>query len=150
MHEIEKCKRVTVTSTVKENLRPVRRTRRHVGNRFSRSIPESNSFTHILRAIDVFSRYLFAVLLRRPDTQSVVKRLLSIFVPKHILTDKGTAFSAELMTELAVAAGIHISHATIKHAQTIGVVERSHAKVKKRFLNLVSTQTDHNGTAMST
>ena len=42
-----------------------------------------------------------------------------------------TAFTAELMTELAKTADIHISHATIKHAETIGMVERSHAKLKK-------------------
>ena len=99
-------------------------------------IPASNGFTHILTAVDVFSRYLFAVPLKRPDTHSVVRGLLSIFtkhayVPKHILTDKGTAFTAELLSEIAKAADIHISHATIKHAQTIGMVERTHAKLKK-------------------
>ena len=40
-------------------------------------------------------------------------------------------FTAELLTEVAKAADIHISHATIKHAQTIGMVERTHAKLKK-------------------
>ena len=99
-------------------------------------LPASNGFTHILTAVDVFSRYLFAVPLKRPDTHSVVRGLLSIFtkhayVPKHILTDKGTAFTAELLSEIAKAADIHISHATIKHAQTIGMVERTHAKLKK-------------------
>ena len=53
------------------------------------------------------------------------------YVPKHNLTDKGTAFTAELLTEIAKAADIHISHATIKHTQTIGMVERTHAKLKK-------------------
>ena len=96
----------------------------------------SNGFTHILTAVDVFSCYLFPVPLKRPDTHSVVRGLLSIFtkhayVPKHMLTDKGTAFTAELLTEISKAADNHISHATIKHAQTIGMVERTHAKLKK-------------------
>ena len=54
-------------------------------------LPASNGFTHIRTAVDVFSRYLFAVPLKRPDTHSVVKRLPSIFTrqPKPILTDKG-------------------------------------------------------------
>ena len=91
-------------------------------------LPASNGFTHILTAVNVFSRYLFAVPLKRPDTHSVVRGLLSIFtkhayVPKHILT-------AELLSEIAKAADIHISHATIKHAQTKGMVERTHAKLK--------------------
>ena len=42
-------------------------------------LPTSNGFTHILTAVDVFSRYLFAVPLKRPDTHSVVRGLLSIF-----------------------------------------------------------------------
>ena len=99
-------------------------------------LPALNGFTHILTAIDVFSRYLFAVPLRKPDTPSVVKALLSVFtkhayVPTHILTDKGSVFTAELFQQLTKAIGIEISHATVKHAQTIGMVERSHAKLKK-------------------
>ena len=99
-------------------------------------LPASNGFTHILTAVAIFSRYLFAVPLKRPDTHSVVRGLLSIFtrhayVPKHILTDKSTAFTAELLTEIAKTADKHISHATIKHAQTIGMVERTPAKLKK-------------------
>ena len=53
-------------------------------------------------------------------------------MPKQILTDKGTAFTTELLSELAKATDIHISHATIKQqAQTIGKIERTHAKLKK-------------------
>ena len=99
-------------------------------------LPASNGYTHILTAIDVFSRYLFAVPLRKPDTPSVVNALLSVFakhayVPTHILTDKGSVFTAELFQQLTKAIGFEISHATVKHAQTIGMVERSHAKLKK-------------------
>ena len=99
-------------------------------------LPASNGLTYILTAVDVFSPYLFAVPLKRPDTHAVVKGLLSIFtrhayVPKQILTDKGTTFTAELLTEIAKAADIHISHVTMKHAQTIGMVESTHAKLKK-------------------
>ena len=96
----------------------------------------SNGIIRILTAIDVFWRYLFAVPLRKPDTPSVVNALLSVFakhayVPTHILTDKGSVFTAELFQQLTKAIGIEISHATIKHAQTIGMVERSHSKLKK-------------------
>ena len=45
-------------------------------------LPVSNGYTHILTAIDVFLRYLFAVPLRRPDTISVIDALLSVFA-KH-------------------------------------------------------------------
>ena len=83
------------------------------------SLPASNSFKHISTVVDVFSRFLSAVSLRRPDAQSVIRGLLLIltrqaWVPKHILTVKGTAFTAELLTELAKVADKHISHAKIK------------------------------------
>ena len=117
-------------------------------------LPASNGFTHILTAIHVFSRYLFAVPLRKPDTPSVVNALLSVFskhayVSTHILTDKGSVFTAELFQQLTKTIGIEISHATIKHAQTIGIVEGSHAKPKK-ILKIHVNGTEHNGTAMST
>ena len=99
-------------------------------------LPCSNGYTHLLTACDYFSRYLFAIPIRKPDTKSVVSALLQIFtrhayVPKTIITDKGTAFTANTMTELMKTAGIQIEHATVKHAQTIGMVERSHQKLKQ-------------------
>ena len=69
-------------------------------------------------------------------------------MPRHILADKGKAFTAELLTELAKATDIHISHATIKHAQTKSMVERSHAKLKKILKTSVNAE-DCNGIAMS-
>ena len=70
----------------------------------------SNGYTHILTAIDKFSRYLFAVPLRKPDTTSAVKALLSVFakhayVPTHILTDKGSLLTADLFEQPTKAAG---------------------------------------------
>ena len=99
-------------------------------------LPRSNGYSHILTACDYFSRYLFAIPIRKPDTKSVVNALLDIFtkhayVPKHIITDKGSAFTSEVITELMNKAGIKVSHATIKHAQTIGMIERSHQRLKQ-------------------
>ena len=53
------------------------------------------------------------------------------YIPRHILTDKGTAFTAHVLTELIKQSGIKIDHATIKHAQTIGMIERNHQKLKQ-------------------
>ena len=61
------------------------------------------------------------------------------------MTDKGTAFTAELLTELAKAADIHISQATIKHAQTIDMVASSRVdwkKILKFSVNADRTQWD--------
>ena len=99
-------------------------------------LPNSSGYTHILTACDYFSRYLFAVPIRKPDTKSVVRALMQIFtqhayVPQTIITDKGTAFRSNIMTEIMKTAGIKIDHATVKHAQTIGMVERFHQKLKQ-------------------
>ena len=97
-------------------------------------LPRSNGYSHTLTACDYFSRYLFAIPIRKPDTKSVVDALLDIFtkhayVPKHIITDKGSAFTSQVITELMDKAGIKVSHATTKHAQTIVMIERSHQRL---------------------
>ena len=99
-------------------------------------LPRSNGYSHILTACDYFSCYLFAIPIRRSDTKSVVDALIDIFsehayVPRHIITDKRSAFTSQVIEELMSQAGIQVSHATIKHAQTIGKIERSHQKLKQ-------------------
>ena len=99
-------------------------------------LPRSNGYTHILTACDYFSRYLFAIPLRKPDTKSVVSALIDLFtkhayIPKHITTDKGSAFTAQVIEELMKTIGIKVFHARVKHAQTIGMIERSHQKLKQ-------------------
>ena len=99
-------------------------------------LPCSNRYTHILTACDYFSRYLIAIPIRKPDTKSVVTALMQIFtrhayISKTIVSDKGSVFTSSIMTELMSAAGIHIEHATVKHAQTIGMVKRSHQRLKQ-------------------
>ena len=103
-------------------------------------LPPSNGFTHILTACDYFSRYLFAIPIRKPDTKSVVEALMQIFtqhsyVPKTILTDKGTTFTSQLLNSLMESAGIKIEHASVKHAQTIGMVERIPSKTETNSQN---------------
>ena len=47
------------------------------------------------------------------------------------MSDKGTAFTSHLIKEVAGLLGITLKHATTKHAQTIGLLERSHASIKQ-------------------
>ena len=87
-------------------------------------LPSTNSFSHIVTATDVFSRYLFAISIRKAYTASSVKALQTIFrknvfVPQQIITDKGSAFTSILVTKLMDTAGIKIKHATLKHARTM-------------------------------
>ena len=54
-----------------------------------------------------------------------------MYAPSHILTDKGCNFSSLVLKELMDASGIHIHQATVKHDQTIGMIEDSHQLLKQ-------------------
>ena len=55
------------------------------------------------------------------------------YIPTTILTDQGSVFVSKLMQELTKLLEIELKHATVKHAQTIGllVLERSHSSLKR-------------------
>ena len=84
----------------------------------------------------MFSKYLFAKPLTGASAQKVATELATIFfthsyIPHTIVSDLGTNFVSELMHELCKLLEIKLKHATLKHAQTVGVVERSHAALKR-------------------
>ena len=62
------------------------------------------------------------------------------YIPREILSDLGTQFVSDLFHELTQLLEIKISQASLKHPQTIGVVEKAHAALT-RFLKLNSNQT---------
>ena len=53
------------------------------------------------------------------------------YLPTTIISDKGTAITSHVIKEVAGVLGITLKHATTKHAQTIGLLERSHASIKQ-------------------
>ena len=53
------------------------------------------------------------------------------YLPTTLISDKGTAFMSHVIEEVAGVLGITLKHATTKHAQTIGLLERSHASIKQ-------------------
>ena len=99
---------------------------------------QSPVYKYVLSGIDAFSKYLFAVPLTSAHAGTVAKALVSIFfqhiyIPTKILSDLGTSFVAELIHELPKLLEIQLEHASLKHPQTIGVVERSHAALKRNL-----------------
>ena len=83
-----------------------------------------------------FSRYLFAYPSSNQDAKTFAKVLINIltkhaYLPTTLISDKGTAFTSLLNKEVAGFLGITLKHATTKHAQTIGLLERSHASIKQ-------------------
>ena len=90
----------------------------------------------VLTGIDVFSKYLFAKPLTSASAQKVATELAAIFfshsyIPHTILSDLGSNFVSDLMHELCTLLEIKLKHATLKHPQTVGVVERSHSALKR-------------------
>ena len=95
-------------------------------------LPPSGGYTNIVTAMDVFSRYLFAYPTANKDAKTIAKVLNNImtkqaYLPTTLISDKGTAFMSHVIKEVAGVLGITLKHATTKHAQTIGLLEPSHA-----------------------
>ena len=88
--------------------------------------------------IDVFSRYLFAYPTTNTTAESVSKAIVDLmtrhcYLPSLIIADKGSQFTAELTKEVAKTLDIQLNIATTKHAQTIGILERTHASLKTQL-----------------
>ena len=99
-------------------------------------LPPSGGYENIVTAMDVFSRYLFAYPTANQDAKTIAKVLINImtkhaYLPTTLITDKGTAFTSHVIKEVAGVLGVTLKHATTKHAQTIGLLERSHASIKR-------------------
>ena len=57
------------------------------------------------------------------------------FLPKTLTSDKGSALVSHVIKEMPDAIEITPQHATTKHPQTIGMLERSHASLKQARKN---------------
>ena len=99
-------------------------------------LPPSGGYENIVTAMVVFSRYLFAYPTANQDAKTIAKVLINImtkhaYLPTTLISDEGTAFTSHVIKEVAGVLGVTLKHATTKHAQTIGLLERSHASIKK-------------------
>ena len=99
-------------------------------------LPPSGGYENIVTAMDTFSRYLFAYPTSNQDAKTVAKVIINFttkhaYLPTTLISDKGTAFGDTLIKEVTGVLGITLKHATTKHAQTIGLLERSHMSIKQ-------------------
>ena len=90
----------------------------------------------VLTGIDVFSKYLFAAPMTNASADMVARELTKMFfthsyIPKRILSDLGSVFTSKLVHELTGLLDMQIGHTTLKHPQTIELVERSHGALKR-------------------
>ena len=99
-------------------------------------IPPRGGYENIVTAMDVFSRFLFAYPTSNQDAKTIAEMLINImtkyaYLPTTLISDKGTAFMSHVIKEMAGVFGITLKHATTKHAETIGLLERSRASIKQ-------------------
>ena len=99
-------------------------------------LPPSGGYENIVTAMDLFSRYLFAYPTTNQDAKTIAKVIINImtkhaYLPTTLISDKGTAFMSHVNIEVAGVLGITLKDATTKHAQTIGLLEWSHASTKQ-------------------
>ena len=98
-------------------------------------LPPSGGYENIITAMDVFSRYLFAYPVTNANAIAIAKVIIDImtrhaYLPTRIITDLGSVFVSQIVSEVTHILGIKLKHATVKHAQTIGILERTHASLK--------------------
>ena len=103
---------------------------------FVPELPPSGDYENIVTAMVVFCRFLFAYPTSNQDAKTIAKVLINVmtkhnYLPTTLISDKGTAFMSHVIKEVAGVLGITLKHATTKHAQTIGLLERSHASIKQ-------------------
>ena len=99
-------------------------------------LPLSDGYGNIVTATDVFFRFFFSYLTAIQDAKMIAK-IINNIMPKHaylpttIISDKASVLMSQVINEVAEVLGITSQHATTKHAQTIGMLERTHASLKK-------------------
>ena len=99
-------------------------------------LPTSGGYENIVTATDVFSRYFFADPTSSQDAKTIAKIIINImtkhaYLPTTIISDKGSVFMSQVIKDVSKIFGITLQHATTKHAQTIEMLERTHASLKK-------------------
>ena len=117
-------------------------------------LPLFGGHENIITAMDVFSRYSFAYPTSSHDAKTVAKVNFKImtkhaYLPTTIVSDKGSMFMSQVIKQVAEVPGITRQHATTKHAQTIGMLERTHASLQKT-LKIETGEEDQCGISMST
>ena len=93
---------------------------------------EANARIRVEQDADLVLKNMKLKLLRQPYLLFNIMTKHT-YLPTTLISDKGTAFMSHVIKEVAGILGITLKHASTKHAQTIGLLERSHAPIKEAF-----------------
>ena len=90
-------------------------------------------FTHLLVAVDKFSKWIEAKPITNIWSEEAVKFFLDIIyhfgVPNYIITDHGTNFTGKKFLDFYDGYGIRIDWASVGHPRTNGQVEHANGMV---------------------
>lgn len=106
-----------------------------------------NNNEYIVTMICDLTKYLIAVPTKSKDAKTIAKtifeKLILIYgTPKTILTDCGTEFKNNVLSELTKLLGVEHNFSTPYHHQTLGTVERSHRTLNEYLRSYMDANTD--------
>ena len=109
------------------------------------SMPDSNGHSHLLTAVDRFSRWPVAVPIADITAATVADAfaqgiVANYGVPSSITTDNGSQFSSAIWTQLMRTWGIKSHFTTAYHPESNGLVERFHRRLKESMIALGSEE----------
>lgn len=106
--------------------------------------PSEKGHRYILTLIDYATRYPEATPLKNIDTDTVAEALVDIYtrvgVPEEVLSDLGTQFVSDCMTEVSRLLSIKQLTTTPYHPMCNGLVERFNGTLKKMLKRLCAEQ----------
>nr|CAH8856759.1 unnamed protein product [Trichobilharzia regenti]CAH8862441.1 unnamed protein product [Trichobilharzia regenti] len=102
-------------------------------------LPPSRGFTHILTAIDRFTRWAIACPLNDISAENIALVFLDRWVsnygvPTTITTDRGAQFQSTLFREFTRLLGVNHISTTAYHPAANGLVERFHRQLKSSLM----------------
>ena len=105
--------------------------------------PSSNGFQYMFTAIDLFSRFGVCTPIRNKEAPTVAKAIFNeIFLRwgfcDEVITDQGTEFNNELLTELLRLTGTKHLRTSGYRPQTNGAVEKWHKTLNSIFAKVIA------------
>ena len=99
-------------------------------------LPPSGGYENIVTAMDVFSRYLFAYPTSSQDATTNAKVIINIitkhaYLPTTFISDKGTAFTSQVIKEVAGVPGDTLKHAQLGYLSDLTHQSNSHWRLKQ-------------------
>ena len=99
---------------------------------------------YILVAVDYATRFPVAIPLSNIRSSTIADELIGLFCmvgpPDEIISDNGSDFKSQLMTQVTTALGIRQSFSSPYHHQTVGLVERFNGTLKSMMKTLDEEQ----------